>query len=60
MKDRIEFRFTVATGKLDAGWLKFLKPIAKQIEDKLERIAEAATKVIEAEAEENITKNKGE
>lgn len=52
MKDRLEFRFTIATGKIEA---KALKPIAKIVEAKAERIAEAVTKVIEVVAE-NHTK----
>lgn len=49
MKDRLEFRFTVATGKVEG---KAAKQIAKIAEPYLKRIAEALVKVVEAEAAE--------
>lgn len=57
MKDRIEIRLTVATGKMDATALKALKPAVKLITPYLERIAEAATKVIESESAKDVREN---
>ena len=53
MKDRIEFRFTVATAKLET---KELKTITKVLEPFTKRVLEAATKVIEHYAEKEIEK----
>jgi len=47
MKDRLEFRFTVATGKVEG---RAAKQIAKVAEPYLKRIAEALVKVVEIEA----------
>ena len=44
MKDRIEVRFTVATGKIEA---KALKILGKAAEKKLDRVLEAVTKATE-------------
>ena len=57
MKDRIEFRFTIATGKVDATALKALKPAIKLVTPYLERMAEAVTKVIESEADKDVREN---
>ena len=57
MKDRIEVRFTIATGKVDAIALKALKPAIKLVTPYLERAAEALTKVIESESEKEVREN---
>lgn len=57
MKDRIEFRFTVATGKVDGAALKALKPVVKLATPYLERMAEAVTKVIESESAKDVREN---
>lgn len=44
MKDRIEFRFTVATGKVDS---KAMKALGKVLDTKLDRLAETFTKAVE-------------
>ena len=54
MKDRIEVRFTIATGKVDA---KALKPVVKLATPYLERVAEAVTKYIESESEKEVRQN---
>ena len=54
MKDRIEVRFTIATGKVDA---KALKPAIKLATPYLERIAEAATKLVESELDKEVRQN---
>ena len=48
MKDRVEFRFTIATGKVET---KAIKALAKVAEPFIERIAEAVVNVFEVEAE---------
>ena len=60
MKDRIEVRLTVATGKVDS---KSLKSIGKVLDTKLDRIAETFTKAIEHivnHVVEKHTKKEGE
>lgn len=54
MKDRIEVRFTIATGKVDA---KALKPVIKLATPYLERMAEALIKVVESESEREVREN---
>lgn len=54
MKDRIEVRFTIATGKVDA---KALKSAIKLATPYLERIAEAATKYVESESDKEVRQN---
>lgn len=57
MKDRIEVRFTVATGKVDGAALKALKPVIKLATPYLERVAEALTKVVESESDKEVRQN---
>lgn len=57
MKDRIEVRLTVATGKVNATALKALKPAIKMATPYLERMAEAVTKVIESESAKDVREN---
>lgn len=57
MKDRIEVRFTVATGKVDTTVLKALKPVVKLATPYLERMAEAVTKTIESESDKEVRQN---
>ena len=56
MKDLVEVRLTLAAkeieGKTVKALSKVLKPVGKVIETKLDRIAEAFTKVIESNAGE--------
>lgn len=57
MKDRVEVRFTIATGKVDGTALKALKPAIKLATPYLERMAEAVTKLIESESDKEVRKN---
>lgn len=60
MKDRIEFRFTVATGAVDS---KALKVLGKHFETKLDRLLESITKAVEVIVEhgvDNLNKEKSE
>ena len=57
MKDRIEFRFTVATGKINGNILKALKPAIKIATPYLERLAEAVVKNVESESDKNVRRN---
>ena len=57
MKDRVEVRFTVATGKVNATALKALKPAIKMATPYLERIADALVKTIESESEREVREN---
>lgn len=60
MKDRIEFRFTVATGKVNGTALKALKPAIKLATPYLERIAEAVVKFVESESDKEVRLNEEE
>lgn len=51
MKDRIEFRFTIATSKVEG---KIAKVIAKKVEPYADRIVDATVKVFEKMAERHI------
>lgn len=44
MKDLIQFRFTVATAKIES---KALKVLGKAVETKLDRLLESVTKAVE-------------
>lgn len=57
MKDRIEFRFTIATGKLES---KALQVFGKAIEKKLDRMLESVTKAIETIVDSEVEKQKGQ
>lgn len=51
MKDRLEFRFTVATGRIETG---FLKVLTKKVEPYVDRLAEAIVKFVEKRSEKEI------
>lgn len=55
MKDRLEFRFTVATGKVDT---KSAKSLAKLFEPFVLRLAESFTKTFESYADAEERRNK--
>lgn len=57
MKDRVEVRLTVATGKVNGTALKALKPLVKLATPYLERIAEAVVKVVESESDKEVRLN---
>lgn len=57
MKDRVEFRFTIATGRVDS---KALRVLGKAVEKKLDRVIESVVKAAEAIVESGVENLKGE
>lgn len=57
MKDRIEFRFTVATATMES---KELKVVSKLLEPFTKRILEATTKLVEHQVNEEMKKGEKE